>query len=217
MDTVVTPPERPSLDLAAHEPLIICDVDEVILHFLRELEDFLEEDGLWLDPASFALNGNIRRRSDGEPLHANELGPVLMRCFAARTRHMRLIDGAREALAELAGRAQVILLSNLPARFAEDRRINLAGHGIEYPYLSNDGPKGPVVQEIAGSIEAPVFFIDDAPSNLQSVAEHSPDTDIIHFMQDGRFGRHVGHFDYVSLRTDNWAEAKAHILSRIGS
>ena len=217
MDSIVTPPERPTLDLAPDRPLIVCDVDEVILHFLRELEDFLEEDGLWLDPASFALNGNIRRRSDNEPLHANELSPVLMRCFEARTRRMKLIAGAQEALAELSQTAQVILLSNLPARFAEDRRINLAGHGIDYPYLSNDGPKGPVVSEITQGMEAPVFFIDDAPSNLQSVAEHRPATNIVHFMQDGRFGRHVGRFDYVSLRTDNWLEAKAHILSYIRS
>ncbi|MGE0211255.1 MAG: hypothetical protein AB7S41_06125 [Parvibaculaceae bacterium] len=217
MDSVVTPRERPSLDLAPYKPLVICDVDEVILHFLRELEAFLEEEGLWLDPASFALNGNIRRRSDGEPLHANELGPVLMRCFAARTRHMQLIEGAKEALHELSGVAQVVLLSNLPARFAEDRRINLAGHGIDLPYLSNDGPKGPVVLEMAEGMAAPVFFIDDSPSNLQSVAEHLPDAHIIHFLQDGRFGRHVGLFDYVSLRTDNWAEAKSHILGLISA
>ena len=207
--------KQPPAGLDRRRPLIICDVDEVIVHFLRGLEAFLEENGLWLDPASFALNGNIRRRVGGDPLHASELGPILMRCFAAKTRHFELVDGARDTLEELSGAAQVVLLSNLPEEFAEDRRINLKAHGMEYPYFANEGPKGPAVKKMAQAIDAPVFFIDDSPSNLQSVAEHLPVAHIIHFMQDARFARHVGSFDYVSLRTDSWAEAKTHILGLI--
>lgn len=215
MDHVITPAERPLLRLDPDIPLIVCDVDEVIVHFLRGLEEFLADNGLWLDPASFALNGNIRRRADGEPLHADDLGPVLNRCFAAKTRDLELIEGAREALAELAGATQVVLLSNLPEEFAEDRRHNLARHGIDYPFFTNVGPKGPAVSDMAQSQRAPVVFIDDSPSNLRSVAQHVPRAEIVHFMQDQRFARHVGRFDYVSLRTDNWADTKAHILGLI--
>lgn len=212
MDTVIAPAERPLLEIDADVPLVICDVDEVIVHFLKGLEEFLEENGFWLDPASFALNGNIRRRADGEPLHASEIGPVLMRCFAAKTRGFALIDGAKDALAEIAQSARVVLLSNLPEEFAEDRRANLAGHGIDYPFLTNVGPKGPAVKEMAQGHGAPVIFIDDSPSNLKSVAEHVPSAAIVHFLQDPRFARHVGLFDYVSLRSDNWPETKAHIV-----
>jgi hypothetical protein len=216
MDKTFSPADRPVLALDPDRPLIICDVDEVIVHFLRALEEYLRENDLWLDPASFALNGNVRRRVDGEPLHASELGPVLMRCFAAKTRDLELIDGAREALSELSDAAQIVLLSNLPEDFAEDRRANLATHGLDYPFLTNVGPKGPAVREMAEGHRAAVVFIDDSPSNLKSVAEHFPKASIVHFLQDQRFGRHVGLFDYVSLRSDNWPDTKTHILGLLG-
>lgn len=212
MDQIVTPLEHSALRLEPEAPLVICDVDEVIVHFLRALEEFLAENDLWLDPASFALNGNIRRRSDGEPLHASELGPMLMRCFAAKTRRLELIEGAKEGLAEISRASQIVLLSNLPEDFAEDRRANLSEHGMDYPFYTNVGPKGPVVREMARGHRAPVVFIDDSPSNLKSVWEHFPQASIVHFLQDQRFARHVGLFDYVSLRADNWPATKAHIL-----
>ena len=41
-----------SLDQSAG--LVICDVDEVIVHFTRALEAYLAERRLWLDISSFA-------------------------------------------------------------------------------------------------------------------------------------------------------------------
>lgn len=193
-------------------PLIICDVDEVVVHFLKALEAFLDRRDLWLDPASFALNGNIRRKAGNTPLPGGELGPLLMDFFAASTRHLDVIDGAVAALQGLAEAADIVMLTNLPDQFRADRIANLADHGIGFPVLTNEGPKGPAIARLAEGRCAPVIFIDDNHGYLASARDHRSDIHLVHFLQDERFARHVGHFDYMSLRTDNWADAEAHML-----
>lgn len=196
-------------------PLLICDVDEVVVHFLKGLEAYLDQQGLWLDPASFALNGNIRYRDGNAPLPGHELGRLLMDFFAARTRHLEAIDGAAAALAAISEHADIVMLTNLPDEFRADRIANLAAHGIAFPVVTNEGPKGPAVSAIAAGRRAPVVFIDDNHGYLASARDHSPEVHLVHFLQDHRFGRHVEHFDYMSLRTDNWQEAEAHVMGLI--
>lgn len=204
--------DRPGRSL---RPLLICDVDEVVVHFLKGLEAYLDQQGLWLDPASFALNGNIRYRDGNAPLPGHELGRLLMDFFAARTRHLEAIDGAAAALAAISQHADIVMLTNLPDEFRADRIANLAAHGIAFPVVTNEGPKGPAVSAIAAGRRAPVVFIDDNHGYLASARDHSPEVHLVHFLQDHRFGRHVEHFDYMSLRTDNWQEAEAHVMGLI--
>ena len=206
------PARHPPLPRDPSRPLIICDVDEVVVHFLKGLEDFLDQRGLWLDPASFALNGNIRRKAGNDALNGSEIGPLLMDFFAARTRHLDAIPGAVPALLGLAEVADIVMLTNLPGQFRVDRIANLAGHGIDFPVITNEGPKGPAIATLAADRRAPVIFIDDNHGYLASARDHRHDVHLVHFLQDERFARHVGHFDYMSLRTDNWADAEAHML-----
>lgn len=213
MLTLATEKQIQELSLDPLRPLIVCDVDEVVLHFLRAFEAYLNDNGLWLDPASFALNGNVRRNEDNQPVSTAELGELIMGFFAERARVMEPINGAYEALLNLSSSADIVLLSNVPETFQADRLANLADHGFTYPLVINQGPKGPAVKAITAAHRGPVVFIDDVPSYLVSVAEHCPEVSLIHFLQDRRFGRHVKTFDFVSLRTDNWPEAHAHIAA----
>jgi hypothetical protein len=200
-----------ALAIRPDRALVVCDVDEVVVHFLRAFEDFLGENELWLDPASFALNGNVRRREGNQPVPTAELGELITRFFAERARRLEPIEGAQEALSSLARSAQVVLLSNIPAAFRDDRLANLAAHGLAFPLVVNQGPKGPAVKAMIERHAASVVFIDDVPGYLTSVAEHCPAASLVHFLQDQRFGRHVGRLECVSLRTDNWREAHDHI------
>ena len=201
-----------ALGIRPDRPLVVCDVDEVVMHFLSALEDFLGDNGMWLDPASFALNGNVRRRHVNDPVPAAELGDLLTRFFTERARRLEPIEGAHAALASLARIAQVVLLSNIPAAFRDDRLANLAAHGFDYPLVVNQGPKGLAVKTMIESHDDVVVFIDDVPGYVVSVAEHCPRVKLVHFLQDQRFGRHVGPLDCGSFRTDNWREAHEHIL-----
>lgn len=195
-----------ALERQGDRPLIICDVDEVVVHFVQSLETHLEENGCWLDKSSFALNGNIRQKSDNKAVPTHLVGELLYGCFDARTHIMDMIDGAAEALRTLESVAEIIMLTNLPERYLEQRVENLNGHGIFYPVIANSGHKGPAVQALIDGSEHPVIFIDDSPNNITSVLEWCPETHLVHFIQDQHFARHVTSIDEVALRTDNWVE-----------
>lgn len=197
-------------------PLVICDVDEVIVHFTRDFEDYIGLEDLWLDTSSFALNGNIRCRRTGAAAEDHRVASLIDRFFDERTRHMAPIDGAIDSLLHIGETADVVLLTNLPHSAGDHRRENLAGHGLPYPVVTNSGPKGPAIRDLLRRArKSSAVFIDDSPAYIASAYEHAPDVHLVHFLHDERFARHIEPLDYVSLRTASWTEAKPHILGLI--
>ena len=197
-------------------PLVICDVDEVIVHFTRDFEKYISERGLWLDTSSFALNGNIRHREGGQPATEAQVAQLISDFFDERTRHLEPIDGSIDSLLHIAETADVVLLTNLPHTAGDHRRENLAGHGLPFPVVTNSGPKGPAISHLVrSSRQKAAVFIDDSPAFISSAYDHAPDVHLIHFLHDERFARHIEPLDYVSLRAASWSEAKPHILDLI--
>lgn len=192
-------------------PLVICDVDEVVLHFTRDFEAYIAAHDLWLDPASFALSGNVKHRQDHRPAHDDLVIDLVSGFFADRTLHQQPIDGAIDALLHLSAMADVVMLTNLPHSAGEHRRANLAGHGLPFPVVTNSGPKGPAIAELSRRSGQTAVFIDDSPSFIASAYDHAPHVHLVHFLHDKRFARHVEPMDYVSLRTATWDEARPHI------
>ena len=185
-------------------PLVICDVDEVVVHFTRDFETYIANHGMWLDFSSFALTGNIRRVKDGSPASESQVARLVADFFDERTRHLEPIDGAVEALQHIGEIADVVLLTNLPHSAGDDRRQNLAGHGLNFPVVTNSGPKGPAINKLATNTARPTVFIDDSPSFIASAFDYAPDVHLVHFLHDERFARHIEPLDYVSLRTGDW-------------
>jgi hypothetical protein len=198
-------------------PLVICDVDEVIVHFTRDFEDYIGQRGLWLDTSSFALNGNIRERDTNAPAPEPLVADLIGDFFETRTRNMQEIDGAVSSLLTIGERADVVLLTNLPHTSGDHRRENLRNHGLPYPVVTNSGPKGPAIRNLADRGGSPIVFIDDSPSYIASAHEYAPEVHLIHFLHDDRFSRHIEPLDYVSLRTASWDEARAYVLDLIGA
>lgn len=197
-------------------PLVICDVDEVIVHFTSDFEAYIAAHGLWLDTSSFALNGNIRNRETGEPAADTLVADMITRFFEDRTRHMEPIDGAVDSLLHIGETADVVLLTNLPHSAGDYRRENMASHGLPYPVVTNSGPKGPAIRDLLRRARKDsAVFIDDSPHYIASAYEHAPDVHLIHFLHDERFARHIEPLDYVSLRTGSWDEARPHIMGLI--
>ncbi len=196
-------------------PLVICDVDEVIVHFTRDFETYISRHGLWLDCSSFALNGNIRHTTGGSAASEALVGQLIADFFEQRTRYLEPIDGAVDALLHIADTADVVLLTNLPHSAGDDRRLNLAGHGLNFPVVTNSGPKGPAINDLATRTAQPTVFIDDSPSFIASAYDHAPNVHLVHFLHDERFARHLEPLDYVSLRTGSWTEARPHIMELI--
>jgi hypothetical protein len=205
------------LQLATHRPLVICDVDEVVVHFTRDFERYLAERGLWLDAVSLALHGNIRWKDGGHPAEDSHVSDLIDSFFADRTRHMEPIDGAIESLLTISEAADVVMLTNLPHTAGDARRANLSDLGLPFPVITNSGPKGPAIKHLAAQMQGPVVFIDDSPYFISSSYEHAPDVHLIHFLHDERFARHVPEAGYVSLRTHSWQEVRPHVLGIVAS
>jgi hypothetical protein len=141
---------------------------------------------------------------------------LIDRFFDERTRHMAPIDGAIDSLLHIGETADVVLLTNLPHSAGDHRRENLAGHGLPYPVVTNSGPKGPAIRDLLRRArKSSAVFIDDSPAYIASAYEHAPEVQLVHFLHDERFARHIEPLDYVSLRTASWTEAKPHILGLI--
>ena len=199
------------LQIEQSKPLVICDVDEVVLHFLSGFERYLHRNELWLDPASFALNGNVKYKETAEPVDDHRLRQHFADFFDQEAHQLEPINGAAAALANLAEVANVVMLTNLSEQYRQARIRNLTDHGMPYPVVSNQGPKGPAVEAMTVEHEHPIIFIDDIPNYLRSVGDFCPEVELVHFMHDDRFGRHIPPLDYVSLRADNWIDVHSHI------
>jgi hypothetical protein len=200
-----------TLRLQRERPLIISDADEVLLQFVRALEAYLDERGLRLELKSFALTGNIRDRASDAALPGEDVKALLEDFFERRTADIEPVAGAAEALAALARQAQIVIVSNLPVHLAEVRRQNLLRHGMGYPVIANAGGKGRLVARIAAAVAAPVYFLDDIPRNLASVAEHAAHIVRMHFVADPRLARLLGPSEHSHVRLDTWPEARAYI------
>ncbi len=199
-----------ALALQTHRPLLICDVDEVLVRFIDAFTDWLRRRGLVLHNASWSLEGNIRT-PDGVALAAAEVRHLLDVFFAQCTEHLPLMDGAAEALAQLARQGvQVVLLTNLPHPWRPARRRNLLRHGLDFPLVSNTGPKGPAVRALRRKVRQQVAFVDDHPDFLHSAAEHCAPplgVHLVHFVADNPFVVHLPDMRAPHVRVRNWREA----------
>lgn len=203
-----------ALALTRGRPLVIVDADEVLFYFMRGLERFLETRNLYFDWASYALHGNIRQRQDDVPVAAEILHPLLQRFFAESTEDLEPVEGAAQALAALNETAQIVVLSNVPMPARAARVRALARHGMAYPLIANNGPKGPAVAALLRQSVAPAaVFVDDIPHNHTSVAELAATVHRLHYIADQRLAALLGPAPDCHHRAETWPDLQLHIQS----
>ena len=204
------------LQITASRPLVICDVDEVVVHFTRSFEEYIGKHSLYLDTSSFALNGNVRKCDSDAVLEQIHIDRLIDDFFIDCTETLPPIDGAVAALHALSEQASIVMLTNLPHHAREKRINNLRSLGITFPVVTNSGPKGPAIRHLATLTNQPVVFVDDSPNFIASSYAYAPHVHLVHFLQDERFARHLNPLPYVSLRTNSWAAARPHIQNLMG-
>lgn len=200
-----------ALTLTPARSLLIVDADEVLFYFMRGLERFLESRKLYFDWQSYALHGNIRRRLDDSAVEAEELHLLLQRFFADATEELEPVDGAAASLERLRDHMQVVVLSNVPVLARQARERALARHGMPYPLIANNGPKGPAVSALLKRAPGPAVFIDDIPHNHSSVAKLAPDVHRLHFVADTRLAALLGPAPDCHHRAASWEEIHDHV------
>jgi hypothetical protein len=200
--------------LTPGRPLLIVDADEVILRFVDGFDRFLRAGGLYLDLSSYRLHGNIKRLDDDQPVLDVEVTALLDE-FRRDLDSLEAVDGACEALAGLAPRLDIVMLTNIVPLQGPPRRRNLAAIGLDLPVVANSGQKGPAVKALAAAAGRPAFFVDDIPPHLASAAESAPEVFRIHLIGDDRLKPLLPATPHAHLRAEHWRDAHAFIDARL--
>ncbi len=193
-----------SIRIDSQRPMLLCDADEVLLQFLRALETHLNDEGYLLDLVSFSLFGNIKHASEGHAATREDVARLLGSFFAAKMHTLDPVKGAADSLASLSADVQIIVLTNTPSTQRQARADILARHGMAYPVIANKGLKGPAAKALADCTSGPVLFMDDIPHNIDSVVEHAPATQAIHFVADERLRPLIPKAPAALHRVDDW-------------
>lgn len=197
-------PSLESLGLSIDRPLVLVDVDEVLGLFMQGFGDFLAGRGLEFRIDRFALFQNIYRPGAAEHLDLESGRELFDEFFRTHCHEIEPAPGAIPALNRLAGRAEILILSNAPAQAERLRAQWLKRHGLAHPLIINTGPKGPIAAGLVGQTPHPTAFVDDLLPNLDSVAEHSPATATFQHVADERL-RPLAPRSERHPRIDDWA------------
>lgn len=165
-------------------PLVVCDVDDVILHFAAPFQDFLRAEGHELLPRSFRLTGNIITTATGAELEDADVKRLIGAFFEAQETWQLPYEQVADTLATLSADADIVFLTAMPPRYSEPRRRLLDKLGLTFPLLASELPKGPIMRHLHADRKLPAAFIDDMAHNLHSVREHMPECLLIHMMPD---------------------------------
>ena len=176
-------PQLQSLTFDSAKPLLVVDVDEVLVGLAAHLGEFAESKGFLLKLTGYQLDGALQR-GDGSEASTEEFHTLFKEFFETQTRHQRVYPDASAVLKSIKLRAQIVILTNVPPYAEGDRVENLRGHGIEYPLVVNHGGKGKTLAWLSQRTSGAVAFIDDSPKQIASVAKHAPDVQRLHYVGD---------------------------------
>jgi len=202
--------------LAADDrPLLVVDVDEVVLEFVNPFMGFLADRDLALLTGTFRLHGNVVHKGSGAEVAGDEVSRLMTEFFEAQENWQRLVQGADSALADIAAEAHVVLLSAMPHAHRAPRLRLLERFGLLYPLISTEAAKGPALAAMRRG-GRPVAFVDDIPHNLLSVAEHVPDAALFHLMAHEGFRQLARPVPAPIRAVDGWDDAAPLIAEALG-
>jgi len=172
---------------ASRRPLVICDIDEVVLEFIDPLQDFLQSVDHRLHADSYRLAGNIRGIKDGLPASREQVEEYQEAFFAAQQRWQRPARDAKRVLDALAQKADIVFLTAMPPRHQTPRRALLDSLSLHYPMIATEDAKGPIAARLIGNRGVQAVFIDDIHTNHHSVREFAPGCMLISLMASQAF------------------------------
>ena len=202
----------------AHDdrPLLVLDVDDVVLEFIRPFPNFLEKRGLQLTLKSFHLTGNVAETATGRLVEQAEVTALLDEFFDAQAEWQSVTIGAADALAEIDRHAEIVLLTAMFHRHRAARRAHLDALGLAYPLLTTEMAKGPAVAKLRGATRRPIAFVDDQPANLLSARESVADAHLFHLMADNSLRDFLPPIPDDITVVEDWDDALPKIVKALG-
>lgn len=199
-----------------HRPLLVVDVDDVLIEFIRPLPRYLQTRGFELRLGDFRLTGNIFDRSSGLPAERVRVAELLGDFYAAQADWQQATHGAVAAMADIARYAEIVLLTAMPHRYRTIRRAHLNQLGFPYPLLTTEMAKGPAVDKLRGGTQRPVAFVDDQPRNLASVQVALPEAHLFHLTADTSLRAIMPALPEDTIVVEDWLEALPKISAALG-
>lgn len=211
----MTPEERARIDSLARSdrPLIIADIDEVVLEFVAPFIAFLESHGHEYRPTSFRLTGNVYFKESGQVAEKETVSAFLESFFGEHDTWQTPVAGALDTLADIerTHSADIVFLTAMPPHHHARRRALLDTHGFTHPMISTKAAKGEAVAELMLHHPGkPVAFIDDLPPNHISVLETVPNALGLQMMAYAPLRPHLPAMPEGVTSVEDWpAAAKA--------
>lgn len=197
-------------------PLLVLDVDEVVLEFIRPFIGFLGAQGLRFDTLSFRLTGNISEIGGGAPVDADRVAVLLDGFFAAQADWQVAAEDAADTVRALADGAEIVMLTAMPHKHRAVRRALLDALDFPYPLLTTERAKGPALRQLRGEHPRPVAFVDDLPHNLISVRDAVADAHLFHVMAHAEMRKLLPPLPDGILAAQNWRDAGPKIGAALG-
>jgi len=188
-------------------PLVVCDVDDVVLHFAAPFQDFLRGEGYQLLPRSFRLTGNIVSAETQIALEQPDVRRLVEAFFEAQENWQSPFDLVVQTLKTLSGEADVVFLTAMPPRYQEQRRRLLDRLGLAFPLIASEEPKGPIMHRLHAGRPLPSVFVDDMAHNLHSVRDHLPQSLLLHMMPESPLHVLAPKPAKDIMRATDWAHA----------
>ncbi|MBX3567208.1 MAG: hypothetical protein KF914_04075 [Rhizobiaceae bacterium] len=208
---------RQIAELAADtRPLLVLDVDDVLLEFVRPFMRYLDSQDMALGLDTFRLHGNVTRKSGGAAVDDATVSSLIDGFFAGQADWQTPLAGATGAIASLSTGAEVVMLTAMPHRHRATRRLLLDRLGFPYPLLTTESAKGPAIRELRGAAPRPVAFVDDIPHNLVSAGAAVSDAHLFNLMAMPSLRALLPPLPEKVHIVDRWEEAEPRIASALG-
>lgn len=199
-------------------PLVVCDVDDVVLHFADPFQKFLRAQGHEFLPRSFNLIGNIIASDTRQEVDASGVYQLIGAFFEAQEDWQLPMEDVVRTLEALSADADVVFLTAMPPLYSEQRRRLLDRLALKFPLIASEEAKGPIMRRLNAERIFPTTFIDDMAHNLHSVRTHMPDSLLIHMMPDSPLHLMAPKPQDDIVRARDWRHAeeliRAHWLPR---
>lgn len=208
---------RQIAELARDErPLLVLDVDEVVLEFIRPFTGYIGTLNFELRPDSFRLHGNIFDKGTQTAVPNERVAELIEAFFHVQADWQTAPAGAAEAVGTLAGRAEIVLLTAMPHRHRATRRALLDRLGFPYPLLTTEQAKGPAIRQLRGAHPRPVAFVDDLAHNLVSARASVADAHLFHLMAHRQLRALMPALPEGIVAAEDWPDAAPKIAGALG-
>ena len=207
-------PQLEALTIDPRSPLLVVDVDEVLVGLAGHLAEFSQSKGFSLELTGYKLDGALKR-GDGSEASPEEFSALFTEFFETQTRHQRIYPDAADVLESIKLRAKILILTHVPPYAERDRIENLRGHGIDYPLVVNQGGKGEALAWLSARTHGSIAFIDDSPTQIASVAEHAPEVRRIHYVGDDHLRTLLDPIPEADFAPTTWREIERILVNEV--